>query len=83
MLHYDVEGDDLIAATVDEISKCNKILIFSGAGVSVESQLPAYRTPGAKDNIWGNNPESIGHIENFKNDEKVREQYEDFFFFFI
>ena len=72
-------GDEDSEAAADKfvelVKNASKIAIFSGAGVSTESNLPAYRTVGAQDNIWDKNSESDGHINNFINNPESRKRY--------
>eukprot|EP01130_Rhizamoeba_saxonica_P013194 TRINITY_DN5600_c0_g1_i3.p1 TRINITY_DN5600_c0_g1~~TRINITY_DN5600_c0_g1_i3.p1 ORF type:complete len:344 (-),score=59.82 TRINITY_DN5600_c0_g1_i3:388-1419(-) len=57
------------------IQQSKKIVVFSGAGVSVESGIPAFRTPGADDNIWDNHSSKDEVIDNFMATQKSREGY--------
>ena len=44
---YDNEFDNKINKLTDFINECNSIVFFGGAGVSTESGIPDFRTPGS------------------------------------
>ena len=41
--------DEKIALLSDMISKCKRCVVFTGAGISTESGIPDFRSPGG---IW-------------------------------
>ena len=64
--------DTLIAKGADMIKKAHKILIFSGAGMSTESGIPDFRSPGG---VWSKYDPSDFYFDKFISSEKRREKY--------
>lgn len=64
--------DELFAKGADMINKADKILVFSGAGLSTESGIPDFRSPGG---LWEKYDPSDFYFERILSDEKVREKY--------
>lgn len=63
---------ELFAKGADMINKADKILVFSGAGLSTESGIPDFRSPGG---LWEKYDPSDFYFEKILSDEKVREKY--------
>ena len=64
--------DTLIAKGADMMKKAHKILIFSGAGMSTESGIPDFRSPGG---VWSKYDPSDFYFDKFISSEKRREKY--------
>ena len=64
--------DDLIAKGVQIIKEAKKILIFSGAGMSTESGIPDFRSPGG---VWSKYDPSDFYFDKIISSEKAREKY--------
>ncbi|MBN1276589.1 MAG: Sir2 family NAD-dependent protein deacetylase [Deltaproteobacteria bacterium] len=64
--------DDLFAKGADMINLANKILVFSGAGLSTESGIPDFRSPGG---FWDRYDPSDFYFDRILYDEKTREKY--------
>jgi NAD-dependent deacetylase len=61
--------DPLIAKGADMINKAEKILVFSGAGLSTESGIPDFRSPGG---LWSKYDPSDFYFDKIISDEKAR-----------
>ena len=64
--------DDLIAKSAQIIKEAKKILIFSGAGMSTESGIPDFRSPGG---VWSKYDPSDFYFDKIISSEKAREKY--------
>jgi NAD-dependent deacetylase len=64
--------DDVIAKGAQIIKEAKKILIFSGAGMSTESGIPDFRSPGG---VWSKYDPSDFYFDKFISSEKARERY--------
>jgi len=64
--------DPLIARGKDLINKAAKILVFSGAGLSTESGIPDFRSPGG---LWSKYDPSDFYYDKFISDEQARVKY--------
>jgi len=64
--------DPLIAKGADMINKAEKILVFSGAGLSTESGIPDFRSPGG---LWSKYDPSDFYFDKIISDEKARVKY--------
>ena len=64
--------DDQIAIGAGLISESLRILVFTGAGMSTESGIPDFRSPGG---IWDKYDPSDFYFQKFLSDEKAREKY--------
>ena len=64
--------DELIAKGVELIRDAEKILVFSGAGLSTESGIPDFRSPGG---VWDKYDPSDFYFQNIISDENAREKY--------
>jgi NAD-dependent deacetylase len=64
--------DPLIAQGKDLIDKAARILVFSGAGLSTESGIPDFRSPGG---LWSKYDPSDFYYDKFISDEKARVKY--------
>ncbi|MBE9574281.1 MAG: Sir2 family NAD-dependent protein deacetylase [Proteobacteria bacterium] len=64
--------DPLIAKGADMINKAEKILVFSGAGLSTESGIPDFRSPGG---LWSKYDPSDFYFDKIISDEKARIKY--------
>jgi NAD-dependent deacetylase len=64
--------DALIAKGADMIKMAHKILIFSGAGMSTESGIPDFRSPGG---VWSKYDPSEFYFDKIISSEKTREKY--------
>ena len=64
--------EQLIDKGVDMILKAKKILVFTGAGLSTESGIPDFRSPGG---LWDKYDPSDFYFQKFISDEKAREKY--------
>ena len=60
----------LIRRAAEDILKARRAVAFTGAGISVESGIPDFRSPGG---LWSRfDPDEYAHIEAFRRDpEKV------------
>jgi NAD-dependent deacetylase len=65
MDQYIIEGAELI-------HRAGKILVFTGAGLSTESGIPDFRSPGG---IWDRYDPSDFYFQRFISDERAREKY--------
>jgi len=64
--------DELIEKGIELIREARKILVFSGAGLSTESGIPDFRSPGG---IWEKYDPSDFYFQKIISDEKAREKY--------
>ena len=64
--------DSLITKGAAMIQESEKILVFSGAGLSTESGIPDFRSPGG---VWSRYDPSDFFYDKIISDEKVREKY--------
>jgi NAD-dependent deacetylase len=64
--------DASINKGVNLIEEAEKILVFTGAGLSTESGIPDFRSPGG---IWDKYDPSDFYFQKFVSDEKAREKY--------
>ena len=64
--------DSLIAKGAELIKQAEKILVFSGAGLSTESGIPDFRSPGG---VWSKYDPSDFYFDKFISDEKSRVKY--------
>ncbi len=64
--------DPLIAKGADLINKAEKVLVFSGAGLSTESGIPDFRSPGG---LWSKYDPSDFYFDKIISDEKARVKY--------
>ncbi|UCF57325.1 MAG: Sir2 family NAD-dependent protein deacetylase [Deltaproteobacteria bacterium] len=64
--------DDLINKGTALIRDSEKILVFTGAGLSTESGIPDFRSPGG---IWDRYDPSDFYFQRFISDERARENY--------
>jgi len=64
--------DSLIAKGAELIQEAEKILVFSGAGLSTESSIPDFRSPGG---VWSKYDPSDFYFDKFISDEKARVKY--------
>jgi NAD-dependent deacetylase len=64
--------DDLIKKGIDLVRESEKILVFAGAGLSTESGIPDFRSPGG---IWDRYDPSDFDFQRIISDEKARETY--------
>jgi NAD-dependent deacetylase len=64
--------EELIRAGADLIMKSRKILVFTGAGMSTESGIPDFRSPGG---VWEKYDPSDFMFQNFISSERSREKY--------
>ena len=64
--------DPLIVQGRDLIKEAEKILVFSGAGLSTESGIPDFRSPGG---LWSKYDPSDFYFDRIISDEKVRIKY--------
>ena len=64
--------DELIAKGKEMISEARKILVFTGAGLSTESGIPDFRSPGV---FWDKYDPSEFYFQRIVSDEKAREKY--------
>jgi len=64
--------ETLIAKGAELINKAEKILVFSGAGLSTESGIPDFRSPGG---LWSKYDPSDFYFEKILSDEKARARY--------
>jgi NAD-dependent deacetylase len=64
--------DDSIQEVTDLIRRAKKVIVFTGAGVSTESGIPDFRSPGG---VWQKyNPEDF-YFQKFISSEESREKY--------
>ena len=64
--------DDLIEKGVQIINEAQKILVFSGAGMSTESGIPDFRSPGG---VWSKYDPLDFYFDKIISSEKTREKY--------
>jgi NAD-dependent deacetylase len=62
----------LIRAGADLITKSDQILVFTGAGLSTESGIPDFRSPGG---VWDRYDPAEFLFQKFISDERAREKY--------
>jgi NAD-dependent deacetylase len=64
--------DEKLSQVAEWIIQANKVVVFSGAGLSTESGIPDFRSPGG---VWDRyNPEDF-YFQNFLASEISREKY--------
>ena len=63
---------ELIAKGAQLIAESKKILVFTGAGLSTESGIPDFRSPGG---IWDRYDPSDFYYEKIVSDQRAREKY--------
>ena len=64
--------EDKLSQVAGWILRANKVVVFSGAGLSTESGIPDFRSPGG---VWDRyNPEDF-YFQNFLASETSREKY--------
>jgi len=63
---------ELIAKGREMIREARKILVFTGAGLSTESGIPDFRSPGG---VWDKYDPSEFYFQRIVSDEKAREKY--------
>lgn len=64
--------DSLVAKGAELIKEAEKILVFSGAGLSTESGIPDFRSPGG---VWSKYDPSDFYYDKFVSDERARVKY--------
>ena len=64
--------DQLTAKAGEMVREARKILVFAGAGLSTESGIPDFRSPGG---LWDKYDPSDFYFQKFISDEKAREKY--------
>jgi NAD-dependent deacetylase len=64
--------DKLIAKGMELINNGQKVLVFSGAGLSTESGIPDFRSPGG---IWEKYDPGDFEFQKLMSDERAREKY--------
>ncbi len=64
--------EELILKGAQMIKESQKILVFSGAGLSTESGIPDFRSPGG---IWDKYDPSEFYFQRIISNEKAREAY--------
>jgi len=64
--------DDLIRKGATIIAESQKILVFAGAGLSTESGIPDFRSPGG---VWDKYDPSDFYFQKFMSNETSREKY--------
>ena len=64
--------NDPIAEGAQMIREARKILVFTGAGLSTESGIPDFRSPGG---VWDRYDPSDFYFQKIISDEKTREKY--------
>ena len=64
--------DDLYARGTEYLRSSQKILIFTGAGLSTDSGIPDFRSPGG---VWEKYDPSDFYFQNFISSETSREKY--------
>ena len=64
--------DQLIQRGVELIQESNKILVFVGAGLSTESGIPDFRSPGG---VWDKYDPSDFYFQRIISSESAREKY--------
>ncbi|MCX5907868.1 MAG: NAD-dependent deacylase [Deltaproteobacteria bacterium] len=71
-MNRDESMDELIQQVADLIRRSQKLIVFTGAGVSTESGIPDFRSPGG---VWHKyNPEDF-YYSKFIASEESREKY--------
>ena len=69
-------GVDKISAVSDMILKSGKVVVFTGAGISTESGISDFRSPGG---IWDRFDPNELNFQSFVASEASREKYWDFY----
>ena len=64
--------DQAVARGIELIRQSENILAFTGAGLSTESGIPDFRSPGG---IWDRYDPSDFYFQKIVSDEKAREKY--------
>ncbi|MBW2065078.1 MAG: Sir2 family NAD-dependent protein deacetylase [Deltaproteobacteria bacterium] len=64
--------DELIRKGAELIGSADGILVFAGAGLSTESGIPDFRSPGG---LWSKYDPSDFYYQKFISDERAREKY--------
>ncbi|MDZ7699760.1 MAG: Sir2 family NAD-dependent protein deacetylase [Deltaproteobacteria bacterium] len=64
--------DPLISKGAHMIREAQKILVFTGAGLSTESGIPDFRSPGG---LWEKYDPQDFYFQKFTSDERAREKY--------
>jgi NAD-dependent deacetylase len=68
----EVPMDDLIENAAKQIHEAQKILVFTGAGLSTESGIADFRSPGG---VWDRYDPSDFYFQKIISDERAREKY--------
>ena len=64
--------EELVQKVADLIRQSKKVIVFTGAGVSTESGIPDFRSPGG---VWHKyNPEDF-YYQTFISSDESREKY--------
>ena len=61
---------DDVRALADLVGAAQRILVFTGAGVSTESGIPDFRSPGG---VWDRYP--VVYYDEFLNDPEAQRRY--------
>lgn len=69
------EGDSPIDTLSRLLSVSEKIVILSGAGISTESGIPAFRSPDGMDNLWDKYDPTLATLSAIENEERARIEY--------
>ena len=64
--------NDLIEKVVELIVNAKRIVVFVGAGLSTESGIPDFRSPGG---VWDKYDPEDFYYQNFLSSETSREKY--------
>ncbi len=64
--------DSLLKEAAALVREAQRVLVFTGAGLSTESGIPDFRSPGG---VWDKYDASDFYFDRFLSDEKAREKY--------
>jgi NAD-dependent deacetylase len=64
--------DEQITRAAELVRQSERIMVFSGAGLSTESGIPDFRSPGG---IWEKYDPADFYFDRIVSDEKIREKY--------
>ena len=70
--HVDPETEQQIERLTDMVREARRIVVFTGAGISTESGIPDFRSPGG---VWTKYDPSEFHIDRFLASPESRRRY--------
>jgi NAD-dependent deacetylase len=69
------QAENALSTLVRLVRGASKIVILSGAGISTESGIPAFRSPDGMDNLWDRYDPTKATLGAIQSDESARVEY--------